>query len=301
MSVISVSKLSRRFGAVHAVSDLSLEVPAQSVYAFLGPNGAGKTTTIRLILGLLRPDAGEIRMFGESVRQRRVQVLRRVGAMVESPSLYQNLTGRENLEVKRRILGAPPAEIDRVLEIVGLQKSATRLVRGYSFGMKQRLGVALAMLGGPELLILDEPTNGLDPAGIEEMRTLIGGLPETHGVTVFLSSHLLSEVEQVATHVAILSQGKTLFDGAMEQLQEQQRAVLVIGVDRANEAAQLLSRSGFSSSPYEGKLWLDGGVAVHAGVINTMLVQAGFCVHELVVQRPTLERIFLDMTTEAAC
>ena len=212
---ITTFRLTRRFGDLTAVADLDLQVPGGSVYGFLGPNGAGKTTTIRLLLGLIRPNAGEVRLFGQSLRDGRMTLLRRVGALVETPSLYPHLTGRENLEVTRRLLDARQEQINRALAIVKLEQDAHRRVAHYSSGMRQRLGLALALLGEPELLILDEPTNGLDPAGIREMRDLICRLPEEHGVTVFLSSHLLNEVEQVATHIGIIT-GERCFSRARQ-------------------------------------------------------------------------------------
>ena len=203
----------KRAGAQAAVCGLSLSVPAQSVYGFLGPNGAGKSTTIRMILGLQRPDRGTILLFGRPLRSERLALLRRIGSLVEAPSLYSHLTGRENLEVHRRLLGGPGQWIDEALDTVDLFAAGDRLVRNYSSGMKQRLGLALALLGKPELLVLDEPTNGLDPAGIHEVRSLIRELPGRASATVFLSSHLLTEVEQVATQLAILRKGTSSLKG----------------------------------------------------------------------------------------
>ncbi len=212
--VIETRALSRRFGAQVAVDDLNLLVPSAGVYGFLGPNGAGKTTAIRMLLGLIRPDAGEVRLFGQPLNSKHRVLMSRVGALVEAPSLYAHLTGRENLEVTRRLLGSPRHLIDVALETIKLTRDANRRVREYSLGMRQRLGLALALLNKPELLILDEPTNGLDPAGIHEMRDLIRRLPEEFGVTVFLSSHLLSEVEQIAGHIGIIHESKLLFQGS---------------------------------------------------------------------------------------
>ncbi|MBV9958014.1 MAG: ATP-binding cassette domain-containing protein, partial [Acidobacteria bacterium] len=179
--MIETRGLTRRFGAQLAVDDLNLQAPEAGVYGFLGPNGAGKTTAIRMLLGLIRPDAGEVHLFGEPLHAKRRTLMRRVGALVEAPSLYPHLTGRENLEVTRRMLGAPRPLIDRALETIRLTEDAHRRVREYSLGMRQRLGIALALLNRPELLILDEPTNGLDPAGIHEMRELIRRLPQEFG------------------------------------------------------------------------------------------------------------------------
>jgi ABC-type Na+ transport system ATPase subunit NatA len=187
---IQIARLNRSFGELHAVRNLDLEVPQGAVYGFLGPNGAGKTTTIRLMLGLLRPDSGEVRIFGSSFQSHRVALLRRIGSMIESPSLYPHLTARENLETKRRIIMAPRTEIDRVLGVVDLRGSADRLVRDFSQGMAQRLAIAQAMLGAPELLVLDEPTNGLDPAGIADMRSLIRDLPKASSVSILMHDNV---------------------------------------------------------------------------------------------------------------
>jgi ABC-type multidrug transport system ATPase subunit len=298
-SAIQITRLNRRFGELHAVRDLDLEVPQGSVYGFLGPNGAGKTTTIRLLLGLLRADSGEIRIFGLPFQPNRLSLLRRVGSMIESPSVYPHLTARENLETKRRMIQAPRTEIDRVLGVVELRDAADRLVSGFSLGMTQRLAIAQAMLGSPELLILDEPTNGLDPAGVADMRSLIRELPKNEGVTVFLSSHLLSEVEEIATHIAILSRGARLFAGTSEALHAQQRRALVVRVNRPADALRLLASSGLGvSSTGQNLLIADATDDLAPAVIRT-LVQAGFDVSHVAMERPSLENIFLEMTGEA--
>ncbi len=201
-----------------AVDAVKLRVRRGSVYDFVGPNGAGKTTTIRMMLGSIRSHAGAIELLGMPLREHRRDCLRNVGALVEAPSLYSHLTGRENLELTRRLTGATRATVDRAIEVVKLTDSADRKVRTYSLGMKQRLGLALALLGDPDLLILDEPTNGLDPAGIREIRQLIRDLPGPTGSPSSLSSHLLAEVEQVATHIGILHQGCLRYQGTLEAL-----------------------------------------------------------------------------------
>ncbi|HYL99015.1 MAG TPA: ATP-binding cassette domain-containing protein, partial [Blastocatellia bacterium] len=212
---IQTANLTRRYGSLTAVDGLSLEVPRGSIYGFLGPNGAGKTTTIRMLLGLINPDAGEVILLGLPLRRNRIALLSRVGTLVETPSIYPNLTGRENMEVTRRLRAVARSRVDRVLQIVRLDKDAGRKAIEYSLGMRQRLALALALLGDPELLILDEPTNGLDPSGIHEMRELIRRLPSEHNATIFLSSHLLSEVEQVATHIGIVNKGALSFQGPL--------------------------------------------------------------------------------------
>ena len=232
---------------MRAVDDLSLHIPRGSIYAFLGPNGAGKTTTIRMLLGLTRPDRGEIRIFDQAVDHRnRRAILRRIGSLVEEPSLYPHLTGYENLQVAQELVSLDESRIGRVLRIVRLENDAQRLVKTYSQGMRQRLGVALALLAEPELLILDEPTNGLDPAGMIEMREMIRRMPGEHGITVFLSSHLLGEVEQMATHVGIIGRGRLLFEGTLESLQNLSRHHVLIETDSPAIASEILSQAGWT-------------------------------------------------------
>src|SRR5262249_35043291 len=247
MHAIETCGLTRRFGAKLAVDELNLSAPEAGVYGFLGPNGAGKTTTIRMLLGLIRPHAGEVRLFGVPLTSDRLPLMRMVGSLVETPSLYPHLTGRENLEVTRRLLGAPHELIDNSLEIVKLAQDAHRRVREYSMGMRQRLGLALALLNKPRLLILDEPTNGLDPAGIHEMRDLIRRMPAEFGATVFLSSHLLSEVEQIASHIGIIHQGRLLFQGTLAELQAQRQEHLTVGVKDPEQAVRSLAAAGWSA------------------------------------------------------
>ena len=293
-ALIATRNLGKAFKGRPALRDVSLEVERGSVYAFLGPNGAGKTTTIRLLLGLTRPDAGTMALFGRPMPQRRAEILARTGSLVESPSLYPHLTARENLEIPRRILSAPTTDIDRVLSIAGLQNAGGKLVRAFSLGMKQRLGLAQALLGRRELLILDEPTNGLDPAGITEMRTLIRRLPVDEGITVFLSSHLLGEVEQVATHVGILSQGALVFQGAaaaVSALRQSRLRIRVLDVDRAGA---VLRARGWQVDASGGTLVTDDCAA--AGAMNRALVEAGHDVHHLAVETASLEDVFLGMT-----
>ena len=217
--------------------------------------------------------------------------------MVELPSLYPHLTGWENLELTRRLVNVNPSHIHRVLDIVDLAADAKRLVRGYSLGMRQRLGLALALLRGPKLLILDEPTNGLDPAGIHEMRNLIRTLPTEHGITVFISSHLLSEVEQMATDVGIINSGKLLFQGSLSELQAQQLEQIVIETNKPEDAIQILQAAGWAViSKQDGRLVVAGHPATKAAQINATLVNAGLDVFALNHIRPSLEEIFLHFT-----
>ncbi len=296
-TIIETHELTRRFGRVVAVNGLDLSVPAGCVYGFLGPNGAGKTTTIRMLLGLLRPDQGGVRLFGEALNGNRQRVLGKVGSLVESPSLYPNLTGRENLQLYGRLLGVDAAEVARTLGIVRMAGAADRLVRGYSTGMRQRIGLAVALLGRPSLLILDEPTSGLDPAGILEMRQLLQGLPEAFGVTIFLSSHLLNEVEQVANVIGIIHQGKLVFQGSPQSLQERLGGSAIIEVDKPDRACQILTGLGWQVHRNGGaSLSLVSKDALTLAQANTQLVMQGINVLRLSQEKRSLEDIFLTLT-----
>ncbi|HET8782717.1 MAG TPA: ABC transporter ATP-binding protein [Pyrinomonadaceae bacterium] len=296
--LIETRGLTRRFGSRIAVDELNLSVPAAGVYGFLGPNGAGKTTAIRMLLGLIRSNAGEVRLFGVPVAGNRASLMQRVGALVESPSLYPHLTGRENLEVTRRLLGAPRNLIDLALDTVKLTKDADRRVREYSLGMRQRLGLALALLNKPELLILDEPTNGLDPAGIHEMRDLIRRLPDEFGVTVFLSSHLLSEVEQIASHIGIIHEGKLLFQGPLTELQTKQQTQLIVGVKQIEAAVDCLTKGGWNvHRSVDSMLSIAAKTSDDAVRINNLLVEHRLDVFHIALSQPSLEDIFLTLTT----
>jgi ABC-2 type transport system ATP-binding protein len=295
--IIETSHLTRRFKHMVAVNHLDLKVPAGSVYGFLGPNGAGKTTTIRMLLGLIRPNGGEVRLFRAPFTSSRQEILSRVGALVEMPSLYPHLTGLENLEVTRRILNTPVEALPRTLAMVGLDKDANRLVRTYSLGMRQRLGLAMALFHQPSLLILDEPTNGLDPAGIHEMRELIRRLPQEYGITVFLSSHLLSEVEQMATHIGIINQGMLAFQGRLEDLQAQRAPMLMLGVDRPQIALDLLKQEGWNARARDdAQILVQVNGNSDVAMINALLVNHKLNVFSLRVDQLSLEDIFLRLT-----
>jgi lantibiotic transport system ATP-binding protein len=293
---IETHGLSRKFGSTVAVQSLDLNVPERSVFGFLGPNGAGKTTTIRMLLGLVRPDAGSVRLFGQPFTRRDWRLLGQVGALVESPSLYPHLSGRENLEVTRRLTDAARGRIDAVLDVTQLSAVADRCVRTYSTGMRQRLGVALALLGEPRLVILDEPTNGLDPAGIIEMRSFLRRLPEESGATVFLSSHLLAEVELVCSHIGIIDRGQLLFQGTLEVLRQQVPSLLGIGCTRQDAAQQALVEGGWQPRCANDEIEVLVSTRAEAAAINHLLARAGLDVYELHLRRPTLEDIFLRLT-----
>ena len=219
--IITTENLTKRYKSFTALDGVSLHIRRGSIYGLLGPNGAGKSTAMKLLLGLTAPSGGTFQVDGLHFPQDRQAILRRTGSLIEAPAYYANLTGRENLELIRRILELPKAAVDEALELVGLSEFGDRLARKYSLGMKQRLGLAGALLGRPPILILDEPTNGLDPAGIHEIRELIRSLPRLYDCTVLLSSHLLSEIELMAEDVGILNHGRLLFEGSLDQLREQ--------------------------------------------------------------------------------
>ena len=283
---------------VTAVRDLSMDVPSGSVFGFLGPNGAGKSTTMRLILGLLRPTSGSVSVFGRSVHREPTAARRSVGALIERPSLYEGLDGRTNLDLTRRLLTLPPTEIGRVLEATDMTEHAGRRVGTYSLGMKQRLGIARAMLGGPRLLVLNEPTNGLDPEGIREVRNLLKRLPEEMGTTVFVSSHLLSEVEQVATHLGLVRRGRLALAGEARTLLAGTRR-LRIGTPAPEAAVRTLRAKGYRKAVREGEDVVlpveapDGTERRRAAsVVNRLLVSEGYDVFRLSEEGRSLEDLF---------
>ena len=240
MLAIETRGLTRRFGARTAVDAISMTVPDRSVYGFLGRNGAGKTTTLKMLLGLLKPTAGSAFVCGFDVARDRIAAARRIGALLEAHGLYPNLSGRENLDLTRTLLGLPATEVDRALEVVEMSEHARRRVSDYSLGMRQRLGLARAMLGAPPVLVLDEPTNGLDPDGIADMRRFLKALPDRTGATVLLSSHLLGEIEQTATHVGIVHEGRLVLEGDLASIKADQAPEIALRVDDPVRAARVL-------------------------------------------------------------
>ncbi|QTM98467.1 ATP-binding cassette domain-containing protein [Sediminibacillus dalangtanensis] len=218
MNIIETNNLTKKYKNFTAVNKINLNVKRGRIYGFLGPNGAGKSTTMKMLLGITKPNSGGFHINGMSFPKDREQILKSIGSIIESPSFYGNLTGRENLEIIRRILHLPKESINHSLELVGLEEFGDRLAKKYSLGMKQRLGIASAIIGNPSILILDEPTNGLDPIGTHEIRNLIVSLPQKMDCTIFISSHMLSEIQLMAEDVGILNKGKLLFEGSMDEL-----------------------------------------------------------------------------------
>jgi lantibiotic transport system ATP-binding protein len=288
--------LGKRFGSLWAMRDVDLAVPTRAIYGFLGSNGAGKTTTIRTLLGLLHPSEGAIHVFGaDSVRNRRA-VARKIGALLDARATYDQLSGRENLEITTRLLKLPPTEIDRVLDYVSLSKDAAGKVAHYSLGMRQRLGLARALLGSPELLILDEPMNGLDPDGIRDMRAIIRDLPVRAGATVFLSSHLLSEVEHVATHIGLMQSGRLILQGEIDNVLAGVPAELRIRATPMALAGSRLRESGYVAEARENAFVvpLTRG-DVEAAQINRQLFDSGVNVIESTHRRASLEALYTQL------
>ena len=293
--IIETKGLTKDFGKLAAVKDVNLKVRKGALYGFLGPNGAGKSTTIRMLLDLMKPTKGKVYLFNKDIGSHRMEILRKVGAMVESPSYYENLTAYENLEIIRKILQIDKKEIDKALEIVNLFKWKNKRVKNFSLGMKQRLGIAQALMGNRELLILDEPTNGLDPAGVREIRNLIISLPEITGATVLISSHILSEIELIADHVGIIHRGNLLFQGTLEELKAKGNLEIAIRAQPLLEAEKFLKRKGYVVENREGKLYISKG-KINIKELNKTLVLEGYGVSHLSENKKNLEEVFLELT-----
>ncbi|MBL8545218.1 MAG: ATP-binding cassette domain-containing protein [Hyphomonadaceae bacterium] len=292
--------LGKRFGARWAVQDVALRAPVGGIYGFLGRNGAGKTTFIRLLLGLLHPSAGRICVFGHDVSRDRIKAARQVGALLEARATYDQLTGRENLNITRQLLKLPSAEIDRVLEAVEMRDAADRKLGHYSLGMRQRLGLARAMLGRPRLLVLDEPMNGLDPDGIRDMRDIIRTLPERVGATVFMSSHMLSEVEQTATHIGLMHDGQLILDGPIADMLRLIEPELSVRSSDPGRAAQVLKAAGYVTIEDGATLLVKAGADREAARINRLLLDAGVDVIELSFRRANLEALYVSVQHQKA-
>ncbi|HEX8307578.1 MAG TPA: ABC transporter ATP-binding protein [Allosphingosinicella sp.] len=297
---VETSALRRSFGRQQAVDGVDLAVPEGCVFGFLGQNGAGKTTTIRLLLGLLRPTGGTARLFGHDSATDRIAAARLAGALVETPCHYDHLTGRENLAVTAGLLRADRGEIDRVLGIVELMGAADRRVGGYSLGMRQRLGMARALIGRRRLLILDEPTNGLDPQGIRDMRRLVQSLAQGEGVTVFVSSHILAEVEQTATHLGLMHRGRLLRQGPIAEMRDPCAGRLAFTVDRPDAVLEMLKPTGLGAVRHGAdQVLVERTAPSDVAAINFMLVEQGIRVSGIEVREPSLEQVFHDTVEQA--
>lgn len=296
-TAIETFTLTKKYGPACAVDNLNLKVPEGSIYGFLGPNGAGKTTTMKLILGLIKPTAGSISLNGITVIDKnRLDVLAQTGSLIESPSYYGHLTGRENLQIIAMLKNVPDKEIDEVLHIVRMENQQHKKVSHYSLGMKQRLGLACALLGRPNVLLLDEPTNGLDPAGIQEMRELICSLPSQYGMTVLVSSHLLSEIEQIATYTGILNSGKMIFQGELEELQMHSKRELLLRTQDNGAALTLLKERQLSCHLQGGQIVLPDLSDERMAGLVALIVREGIGVLRIEEKQKNLEDIFLSLT-----
>ena len=301
MNIVETRGLCKQYGQAMRVKQLNLSVPEGAVYGFLGPNGAGKSTTLKMVLGLAKPTAGEITVFGKPVNPRnRIAILKQVGSLIESPSYYGHLTGEENLRIVQTLRGVPEKDIKEVLSIVRLDGQKGKQVAHYSLGMKQRLGLAAALLGFPKLLILDEPTNGLDPAGIQEMRELICSLPGQFGMTVLVSSHLLSEIDQMADHVGIIREGELVFQDTLAALHARSRHHLALRTTDNGEAARLLGESRIPCTLEEGYLILPLLTDADAAKLSRFLAAHRVDLLRMEERQKSLEDIFLELTGKAA-
>ena len=300
-TVIETKALCKQYGPHTAVDHVELHVPQGCVYGFIGPNGAGKSTTMKMLLGLIHPTAGRVRLLGQELTEKsRLPLLRQTGSLIESPAGYLHLTAQENLEIVADLKGVPHKDIGRVLDIVHLTQDRNRRVGQYSLGMKQRLGIAMALLGSPKLLILDEPTNGLDPAGIQEMRALIRNMPAATGATVLISSHLLGEMEQMVEQVGIIDHVHILFEGPLTELQRHSRGNVTLRLLDPAKAAPILRANGLTTHSDSYVVTLPPLQDALLADLVQKLAACGAGVVELTPHTKTLEEIFLSLTSEEA-
>lgn len=293
--IVATDNLSKEYDGVYRVQELDIRIKEGDIYGFLGPNGAGKSTTMKMLLGLVKPTSGTIEIMGKPFNEKtRRDILASVGSLIESPSYYGHLTGRENMEIIRRLLDLPQKNIEEAVHIVRMENQMEKKVKNYSLGMKQRLGIAMALARFPKLLILDEPTNGLDPAGIEEMRELIKTLPKQYGMTVMISSHILSEIDQMATVVGIINQGCLIFQERMSVLDTQREPQIVLRTSDNNRAYQLLKKV----NPQRTADGLQIGALTdeQTGAVVQCLCSNGISVYRVEEHRESLEDIFLNLT-----
>jgi ABC-2 type transport system ATP-binding protein len=283
-----------------ALKRVNLQVMESTIYGFLGPNGAGKTTTLKLILGLLKKQHGEILVFGKPFEKHRVETLRQIGSMIESPSIYGHLTAVENLRILQKVYQCPKRRIQEVLELVGLAETGHKKANQFSLGMKQRLSIAIALLHNPSLLILDEPTNGLDPNGILEIRGLLQNLNQNHGITILISSHLLPEIEKLVTHLGIIHQGNLLFQGTLAELlsKRQQNSFVIFETSNDSKASQIINEFSAISRIEPGRIVIPVLEKETTAAINQRLVQNNIEVYQISKIENDLEKIFFDVISE---
>ena len=295
---LETKDLSHRFSSNEAVlNEINLQVPEGSIYGFLGPNGAGKTTTLRLVLGLLQSQTGSINIFGKSLKEHRIEILTQIGSLIETPSIYAHLTAEENLKIWQIVYQCPAERIKQVLELVGLSETRKKKAGKFSLGMKQRLSIAIALLHRPKLLILDEPTNGLDPNGIVEIRILLKRLNEVEGITIIVSSHLLSEIEKMVTHIGIINKGKLLFQGKLDDLINQQlkKSQWFFDISEPERAHELLKAAGCNSELKDDQLIVENLSKDRIAQLNRELVTNNIQVFGIGLSKNDLESVFVEI------
>lgn len=301
MYCIETINLTHKFSAdENVLHNINLQVGEGTIYGFLGPNGAGKTTTLKLILGLLKKQHGEIFIFDKSFEQNRVETLRSVGSLIESPSLYGHLTAIENLQILQKVYQCPKSRITEVLKLVGLAKTGNKKTSQFSLGMKQRLSIAMALVHSPKLLILDEPTNGLDPNGILEIRELLKNLAHNEGITILISSHLLSEIEKLVTHIGIINLGNLLFQGTLDELigKQQQSSFIQISTSDNQKARQIIEQNKVEARAESEKIKIPIIEREKIARINEQLVLSRIDVYEIQTVKNDLEKIFFDVISK---
>ena len=293
--IVATEDLSKEYDGVYRVNDLDIRISEGDIYGFLGPNGAGKSTTMKMLVGLVKPSKGSIEIMGKPFNEKnRQEILKSVGSLIESPSYYSHLTGKENMEIIRRLLNLPRKNIEEAVHIVRMENQMGKKVKNYSLGMKQRLGIAMALARRPKLLILDEPTNGLDPAGIEEMRELIKTLSKKYGMSVMISSHILSEVDQMATIVGIINRGELIFQERMSVLDAQREPYIILRTSDDSRACQMLK----NMNPLRtgNGLQLKALSDEQVGKVVQNLCAGNIAVYRVEEHRESLEDIFLNLT-----
>lgn len=301
MYCVETNQLSHSFSKEQQVlNNINLLVPKGSIYGFLGPNGAGKTTTLRLLLGLIKKQQGEVLIFNKPLQHNRIALLKQIGSMIETPSLYGHLTAVENLQLMQKIYQCPKTRIEEVLQTVGLTGTGRKKAAHFSLGMKQRLSLAVALLHNPALLILDEPTNGLDPYGIIEVRDLLKKLNEEQGISIIISSHLLSEIEKLVTHVGIISKGNMVFQGSLNNLvrKQYQSSSLVVETSDLNKAVEIIRGLQLNGTVENGKMVLPIPSKESIAHLNREFVNAGIDVFEMSTVRKDLETIFIELINQ---
>ena len=299
MHCIKTNNLTFRFSGKETIlKNINLEVPNGSIYGFLGPNGAGKTTTLKLILGLLRKQEGTIEIFEKDFDKNRVEILQNIGSLIESPSLYAHLTAIENLKILQKVYQCSKNRIPEIIEIVGLSNTGKKKTGKFSLGMKQRLSIGMALLHNPKLLILDEPTNGLDPNGILEIRELLIRINKELGATIVISSHLLAEIEKMVTHVGIINKGTILFQGTLEELQLKQVQTSFIGFETNNDekAIDIIKAFDIRPIPSNGHISIPNIDKRLIAQINAQLVKENVDVYQITNIKNDLESIFIELT-----